>query len=80
MELNKAVKTRRAAIAFFLGIASLVAIFIGMLALNDIYHGEDDLRQEWLALRICFAVIFIFQVFALLTFWRIIREKNYGGA
>ncbi len=79
MESNEAVKTRRAAIAFFLGIASLVAIFISMLALNDIYHGESDLRQEWMALRICFAVIFIFQVFALITFWRIIREKNNDG-
>jgi hypothetical protein len=80
MEFKEMVKKRRAAIAFFLGIASLVAIFIGMLALNDIYHGEDDLRQEWIALRICFAVIFIFQVFALFTFWRIIREKIGSGS
>lgn len=80
MEFNGAVKKRQVAIAFFLGIASLVAIFIGMLALNDIYHGENDLRQEWMALRICFAVIFIFQVFALLTFWRIIRRKSDEGA
>jgi hypothetical protein len=80
MKANEAVKTRRASIALFLGIVSLVAIFISMLVLNDIYHGEDDLGQEWMALRICFAVIFIFQVFALLTFWRIIREKNHGGA
>ena len=78
MKYNRAVKKRQVAIAFFLGIASLVAIFIGMLALNDIYHGEDDLRQEWMALRICFAVIFIFQVFALVTFWRMIRRKNLG--
>lgn len=73
MEANEGLKSRQAAIAFFLGIASLVAIFVSLLALTDIYHGESDLHQEWMALRICFAVIFIFQVFALITFWKIIR-------
>ncbi len=29
--------------------------------------------------RICFAEIFIFQIFALVTFWRIIRSKNGAG-
>jgi uncharacterized membrane protein YozB (DUF420 family) len=72
MEFNGAEKKRQAAIAFILGIASLVAVFIGVLALSDIYHGESDLRLEWMALRVCFAVIFIFQVFALVTFWRMI--------
>ncbi len=76
METNGQVKRRQAAVAFFLGIASLIAIFVSLLALTDIYHGESDLRQEWMALRVCFAVIFIFQVFALVTFWRIIREKK----
>ena len=80
MEFNGAVKKRQAAIAFVLGVASLVAVFVSLLALTDIYHGESDLRQEWMALRICFAVIFIFQVFALGTFWRMMREKNGNGA
>jgi hypothetical protein len=50
------------------------------MALADIYHGESDLRMEWMVLRICFAVIFIFQVFALVTFWRMIRGKNSNAS
>lgn len=80
MGSNGAVKKRQAVIAFILGITSLVAVFISHLALTDIYHGESDLRLEWMALRVCFAVIFIFQVFALVTFWKIIREKNSDGS
>ena len=76
MESHNVVKARRAVIAFILDIVSLVAVFISLLALTDIYHGESDLRQEWMALQICFAVIFIFQVFALGTFWRMIKKKN----
>jgi uncharacterized membrane protein YozB (DUF420 family) len=79
MEFNGAVKKRQAVVAFSLGVASLVAVFISLLALADIYHGESDLRLEWMALRICFAVIFIFQVFALVTFWRVIRKENPGA-
>lgn len=78
MEFNETVKKRQATIAFILGVASLVAVFISILALSDIYHGENDLRQEWRALRICFAVIFIFQVFALVTFWRMIEKSGDG--
>jgi hypothetical protein len=33
-----------------------------------------------MALRVCFAVIFIFQVFALITFWRMIRGKSGDGS
>jgi uncharacterized membrane protein YozB (DUF420 family) len=80
VEFNEAVKKRQAAIAFVLGIASLVAVFISFMALADIYHGESDLRMEWMVLRICFAVIFIFQVFALVTFWRMIRGKNSNAS
>ncbi|MCJ7483487.1 MAG: hypothetical protein MUO31_11030 [Thermodesulfovibrionales bacterium] len=80
MEFYGAEKKRQVGIAFILGIASLVAVFISLLALSDIYHGESDLRSEWMALRVSFAVIFIFQVFALITFWRMIRKKNGGGS
>ncbi len=76
MEANEGVNRHQAVVAFFLGIASLVALFVSLLALTDIYHGESDLRLEWMVLRVCLAVIFIFQVFALLTYWRIIREKK----
>jgi len=79
MEFNETVKKRQAAIAFVLGVASLVAVLISLLALTDIYHGESDLRLEWMVLRISFAMIFIFQVFALVTFWRMICGKNSDG-
>jgi len=79
MEANERVNRHQAVVAVFLGIASLAALFISHLALTAIYHGESDLRLEWMALRVCFAVIFIFQVFALITFWRIIRSKNGAG-
>ena len=79
MEFNVAVKKQQVLIAFILGVVSLGAVFISLLALSDIYHGESDLRLEWLALRICFAVIFIFQVFALVTFWRMIRKGKPGA-
>jgi hypothetical protein len=79
MEFNGAMMKRQVVIAFILGIVSLVAVFISHLALTDICHGESDLRLEWLALRICFAMIFIFQVFALATFWRMIRKGKPGA-
>ena len=78
MEFNGAVKKRQAATAFVFGVASLVAVFISLLALADIYHGESDLRMEWMALRISFAVIFIFQVFAMATFLRMIKKERSG--
>ena len=79
MEFNGAAMERQAAIAFILGIVSLVAVFISHLALTDIYHGESDLRLEWMVLRICFAMIVIFQVFALATFWRMIGKGKPGA-
>lgn len=78
MEVNQAVGKRQVAIAFVLGIVSLLAVGIAVLALTDIQHGESDLRQEWLALRVCFALVFIFQVFALVTLWRMLGNKNGG--
>ncbi len=62
--------------AFILGIISLVAVLVSHLALTDIYHGEDDLSLEWNVLRICFAVIVIFQVFAMATFMRMIKKER----
>ena len=70
-------KIRQQAIAaFILGIISLVAVLVSQMALTDIYHGEDGLSQEWNALRICFAVIVIFQVFAMATFLRMIKKER----
>lgn len=73
MTINRSVKT-----AIGLGIISLGAVLVSHLALTDIYHGESDLRLEWNALRVCFAVIVAFQVYALVTFWRIVRKVKSG--
>ena len=69
---------RQATLAFILGIGSLLAVFVSHLALTEIYHGEDDLRLEWNILRVCFSAIVAFQVFALATFWRMIKKENPG--
>lgn len=67
---------QQAAIAFILGIFTLIAVFVSHLALTDIYHHEGDLRLEWNILRVCFAAVVAFQVFILATLLRVIR----GGA
>ena len=71
---------KQADIAFVLGVLTLAAVFVSHLALTDIYHGEADLSLEWNVLRVCFAAIVAFQVFALATFWRVIKKKNGGDA
>lgn len=68
MALNRAART-----CIGLGWASLVAVLVGHLALTDIFHGEGDLTQEWNVLRVCFAVIVAFQVYALITLRRVVR-------
>ncbi|MBI1875023.1 MAG: hypothetical protein HYS05_14200 [Acidobacteria bacterium] len=56
-----------------LGVLSLLAVLLSHLALTDIYHGEADPGLEWRILRACFVVIFMFQVFALVTLARVVR-------
>jgi Na+/H+ antiporter NhaA len=67
---------QQAIAAFILGIISLIAVLVSQMALADIYHGEDDLSLEWNALRICFAMIVWFQVFAMATFLRMIKKER----
>jgi hypothetical protein len=74
LALNRAAKT-----CIGLGLASLVAVLVGHLALTDIYHGEGDLSQEWSALRVCAGVIVAFQVYALITLSRVVRGAHGGG-
>jgi uncharacterized membrane protein len=54
-----------AAWAVRLGLLSLVAIVLALLALTDISHGEADLTLEWNMLRLSFVVIIAFHVVAL---------------
>ena len=68
----KLARAARATLA--LGVLSLLAVLVGHLALTDIHRGEGDLGLEWRALQACAGVIVAFQVCALLTLRRVIRE------
>jgi hypothetical protein len=69
------IKLRTAArVSFTLGILSVLAVLSSHLALTDIRHGEADLSLEWRVLQISFAVIIAFQVSALITLRRVLRE------
>ncbi len=55
-------KLRRLAIS--LGCLSSVGVLLSVLALTDIHHGEADLSQEWMAVRLAFVAIVAFHVVA----------------
>ena len=61
-----------ARLSFGLGLLSVVAVGLSLLALNDIGHGDGG-PAEWRALRVTFGLIMAFQLSALITLWRIIR-------
>jgi hypothetical protein len=61
-----------------LGVLALLAVVGSHLALTDIYHGESDLGLEWNALRVCFGVIVVSQVTALITLVKVLRRKAAG--
>lgn len=61
------------AITIVLGILAIVAMGLAILALNDIYHGEADLRMEWWMVRILFLV---FSVFIATTFFTIRQVRK----
>jgi hypothetical protein len=65
-------------LSLWLGVLSVVAVGWSVLALNDIAHGAGGLA-EWRALRLAFAMIFAFQVSALVTLWRIVRADTLRG-
>ena len=44
-------KLRR--LTIWLGCVSLLGVLVSFLALTDIYHGEADLSQEWMAFALC---------------------------
>jgi len=47
-----------AAISLTLGIAGLISLLLSLLALADIYHGEENVSLEWGVVRLAFFVIF----------------------
>ena len=55
---------------------ALAALFVGHLALTDVAHGEADLSQEWLAVRMIFAFIGLASVVAIVTAARLLRYRG----
>ena len=58
-----------------LGALALLAVVASHLALTDIWHAEGDLSLEWNVLRVCFGVIVVSQVVALITLAKVLRRK-----
>ena len=56
----------------------MFAVVLGHLALTDIRHGEQDLTLEWRALQLAFGAIIVFQISALATLRRMLREERPG--
>lgn len=59
-----------------LGVLSLVAGCVFVLALNDIFHGETDVRMEWAAMRVAALIILMFHAMALMTLSRVARGAS----
>jgi uncharacterized BrkB/YihY/UPF0761 family membrane protein len=63
-------------ISLVLGILSLFSMVICVMALQDVFHGESDLSLEWQIVRLGFSIIFIFNVFVLITLIRLLRGER----
>ena len=63
-------------LSFGLGVLSVLAVGVSHLALTDISHGAGG-PAEWRALQVSFALIFSFQLSALMTLWRIMRANSH---
>jgi hypothetical protein len=57
-------------VSLVLGGLSVAAIVLALMALQDVYHGESDLRLEWMVLRISFLTIIAFHCVALIALSR----------
>ena len=58
-------------LTIWLGCVSSLGTLVSLLALTDIYHGEADLSQEWMALRFAFGAIIAFHIAAFLALTRL---------
>ena len=54
---------------------SIIALIAGHLALTDIYHGGEDLRLEWLVLRITTFVNVAFILSTILTLKEVLKTN-----
>jgi hypothetical protein len=66
--------------SFGLGLLSSLAIVAAGMALQDVYHGEEDLTLEWSVLRVSFLVIIAFHAFALSALWSTIGVSDSNSA
>jgi hypothetical protein len=63
-----------------LGVLALLAVMTSHLALTDIYQGEADVNLEWNVVRLCFGVIVLSQLVALITFTKVLRSRPGSAA
>ena len=61
-----------------LGIAAAFGLVLCALALQDIAHGEADVRNEWWAVRISFLLMALFVAATLLTLGQVRRAMKQG--
>ena len=63
-------------ICLVLGIASVLALVVAYAAITDIVHGESDISNEIIALRLSLSIIFIFTIFTGITLVRILGARG----
>ena len=63
-----------------LGIAAALGLVLSALALQDIAHGEADVRNEWWAVRIGLFLMGVFIAATLVTLRKVRREAGQGFA
>jgi hypothetical protein len=61
-----------------LGAAAAIGLVLCALALQDIAHGEPDVRSEWWAVRIGVFLIGLFVAATLVTLRRVRRAMGQG--
>lgn len=69
---------KSAAISVALGVLSVIGLLVSLLALTDIAHGEPDVTLEWWVVRVAYLLVVLFQVAALVTLRRILKQPHTG--
>lgn len=59
-----------------LGVAAALGLVLCALALQDIFHGEADVRNEWWAVRIS---LFLMGLFIAATFVTLVKVRRAAG-
>ncbi len=71
--------TRIIQMSIALGFLSLIGLVAGYLALNDIAHGEADVRLEWMVLRVTAVLVVMFHALALVALFRAYKAVSQAG-